>query len=433
MGSQARNPWPAFRPCRAGPVFRVPFPLLLLIALLTALPPAGWANDRYAAIVVDAVSGEVLHQARADRRLHPASLTKMMTLYLTFQAVEDGRLSLKEKIPISRHAASQVPTRLGLRAGSSIRVEDAIYAVIAKSANDAAVALAEAIGGSVSGFVARMDRTARQLGMTGTSFRNPTGLPNRRQLSTARDMAGLARALLRDYPQYYAYFATTRWTYRGRTYDSTNRLMARYPGMDGLKTGYVRASGFNLAASAVRGNLRLIAVVFGGVTAASRDDHVSELMDWAFASPRGSYLVAYGSATFLPFRPPVPGRRPGLPAIAMEAGNEGTGQGSTGGATMVAADTVGAAAEDGWISAWGIQVGAFSSPAAGSRALESVSTLLPELTGSLRSQLAEVQTPRGPLFRARLVGLSHADAVVACRQLEAIGTPCLVVPPETAF
>jgi D-alanyl-D-alanine carboxypeptidase len=275
-------------PLRRGPAAPppAPRPLAFLAALLAAALlalPGGPAEARIPAeIVVDARTGEVLHADGADARTHPASLAKMMTLYLAFEALESGRLRLDRRLPVSRLAASQAPTRLGLKAGGRITVEHAILGLITRSANDAAVVLAEALGGGVEGFARRMNAKARDLGMKATVFRNPSGLPDPAQVTTARDMARLARALIRDFPRRYPYFSRTGFSMEGRSFRSHNRLLSRYPGMDGLKTGYIRASGFNLAASAVRGKRRLVAVVMGGASPALRDDRMAEILDRAF-------------------------------------------------------------------------------------------------------------------------------------------------------
>ena len=267
--------------------------LLLAAALvLTAGTPA--EARRYASIVIDAGTGEVLHADKADRRAYPASLTKMMTLYLLFEAVDQGRLGLNQKLPVSRRAAGMPPSKLGLKRGQSIRVKDAIKALVTKSANDVAVVVAEALGGSEQKFARLMTEKARTLGMTRTTFRNASGLPNNRQLSTARDMARLARALQRRYPHHYAVFKTKAFSYKGRRYKNHNKLLSNYAGTDGIKTGYTHASGFNLAASTVRDGRRLIAVVFGGKTAKSRDRHMRKLLDRSFAklAKRGVPLVS---------------------------------------------------------------------------------------------------------------------------------------------
>lgn len=255
------------------------------------------ANNRYAGLVMDAETGAILYQSNPDKVLYPASLTKMMTLLMTFDALENGRLSLNQRIRISNHAASMSPSKLGLKPGSSIRVEDAILALVTKSANDIAAALAEAIGGSESRFGQMMTQRARGIGMTRSRFYNASGLPNPGQVSTARDMAILARYIITHYPRYYRYFGTRSFTYGGVKHRNHNRLMETYQGMDGFKTGYINASGFNLVASAKRGNVRLIGVVFGGRTTVSRNNHMAELLDNGFAQMKDRVLMAQQNKT----------------------------------------------------------------------------------------------------------------------------------------
>jgi D-alanyl-D-alanine carboxypeptidase (penicillin-binding protein 5/6) len=239
-------------------------------------------QPKYAAIVIDAHSGEVLYAQRADSARYPASITKVMTMYLAFEALEQGRLKPSDTIVISPRAAAQQPSKLGLRVGDTITVDQAIRAVAVKSANDIAVALAEKIGGTEARFAALMTLRAQELGMTHTRFVNANGLPDSRQLSSARDIALLSRAVMRDYPQYYSYFGQRYFEFRGQSMRNHNGLLHRMPGVDGLKTGFTNASGFNLAASAVRDGRRLIAVVLGGASTASRDNHVQELLTAGF-------------------------------------------------------------------------------------------------------------------------------------------------------
>jgi D-alanyl-D-alanine carboxypeptidase len=249
------------------------------------------AVDRYASIVMDAETGYVLSERNADKQLHPASLTKMMTLYMTFDAIRQGKLSKNTRLPVSKFAASQDPSKLNLKAGGSIRVEDAILALVTKSANDAATVLAEGVGGSQSRFATLMTQKARQLGMTRTRFINASGLHHPAQISSARDMARLSQALLRDFPREYKYFSTNNFSYAGHNYHNHNRLMSSYQGMDGIKTGYINASGYNLAASAVRGNRRLIGVVFGGRTTATRNAEMARLLDAGFEKARNPTIA----------------------------------------------------------------------------------------------------------------------------------------------
>lgn len=255
--------------------------ILFLVAISSA-PRAGLAAP-YAAMVIDARSGEVLHSRNADTRLHPASLTKMMTLYVVFEAVENGEISLDTKVRISRNAASEPPSKLGLREGQRIALRYLIRAAAVKSANDAATALGEAISGSEAAFARRMNRTAKALGMTRTTFKNAHGLTESGHLSTARDMTKLGRHLFYDYPEYYNLFSRQTTNAGIRDVANTNRrFLSAYRGADGIKTGYTRAAGFNLVASAERGRERIIATVFGGRSTASRNQRVAELLDMGF-------------------------------------------------------------------------------------------------------------------------------------------------------
>ncbi len=251
--------------------------------LCVILAPIKAVSAPYAAMVVDARSGEVLHSRNADTRLHPASLTKMMTLYIAFEAVENGEISLDTKVKISKKAASEPPSKLGLRAGQRIAFRYLIRAAAVKSANDAATAIGEAIEGSEAAFARRMNRTAKALGMSRTTFKNAHGLTEKGHMSTARDMTALGRHLFYDYPDYYNLFSR-RTTHAGiKQVNNTNRrLLGAYKGADGIKTGYTRAAGFNLVASAHRGKERIIATVFGGRSTATRNAKVAELLDLGF-------------------------------------------------------------------------------------------------------------------------------------------------------
>ena len=256
-----------------------------MLAYATPGTPAVSSDPRAAGIVVDAESGRILYADNATAPRHPASLTKMMTLYILFEEMERGQLSLNSSIAISPTAARQAPTKLGLPAGSAILVQDAILAVAVKSSNDIAVAVAEAIEGSEPAFAARMTRTARRLGMRSTIYRNASGLPDAAQITTAQDIAILARALRNDFPRQYRYFSVQSFAYNGRTYKNTNQLLGEVPGMDGIKTGYVRASGYNLAASVRRDGKSLIVVVLGGSSSSARNARVAALDGGIHADP----------------------------------------------------------------------------------------------------------------------------------------------------
>jgi len=264
------------RPARLG--------LYILTAIwLCVLVPLSAAAAPYAAMVVDARTGEVLHSRNADTRLHPASLTKMMTLYIAFEAVKNGEITLDTQVRISSHAASEPPSKLGLKSGQRIAFRYLIRAAAVKSANDAATAIGEAISGSEAAFARRMTRTAKALGMSRTTFKNAHGLTETGHMSTARDMTNLGRHLIYDFPQYYNLFSRRTANAGVKMVNHTNRrLLAAYRGADGIKTGYTRAAGFNLVASAHRGNERVIATVFGGKSSASRNARVAELLDLGF-------------------------------------------------------------------------------------------------------------------------------------------------------
>jgi D-alanyl-D-alanine carboxypeptidase len=258
--------------------------LLIIAALwmLVAVPLSVRAAP-YAALVMDARTGEVLHARNADTRLHPASLTKMMTLYIAFEAIKRGEITLDTDIRVSRNAAAEPPSKLGLKEGQRIKLRYCIRAAAVKSANDCATAIGEAIEGSEAKFARRMNRTAKALGMTRTTFKNANGLTENGHLSTARDMTLLGRHLLFDYPEYYNLFSRRSTDAGLREVSNTNRrLLDAYKGADGIKTGYTRAAGFNLVASAERGNERVIATVFGGRSSASRNAKVAELLDLGF-------------------------------------------------------------------------------------------------------------------------------------------------------
>jgi D-alanyl-D-alanine carboxypeptidase len=383
---------------------------VLVFAL--ALSTATGAQARYASIVIDYDTGRVLHESNADTRNYPASLVKMMTLYLAFEALERGDLTLDQKLAVSRRAAGMPAAKLGLKRGETITVENAILALITKSANDAAVVVAEALGKKETKFALMMTRKAKALGMKRTQFRNASGLPNRRQLSTARDMATLARALIRDFPKYYKLFSTKEFVYKGRRHRRNhNRLLRKYAGADGLKTGYIRASGFNLAASVNRNGRRLIAVVLGGKTPRSRDRHIAKLFDRGFAKlastgpdkippppPRKpSFALAGDFAPATGITPITPAATPKRPAALKAAPVE-----------------VGSAEKPIPDPSWAIQVGAYYRYKPAKRAAVAAAERFPELLQDTRVVITHFKGQRGRIYRSRLVGLRLERAKVDC-------------------
>jgi D-alanyl-D-alanine carboxypeptidase len=256
--------------------------MVLVMALLPGPARAQIGSDRYSSIVIEASSGRVISAANADEPRHPASLTKMMTLYMVFEALRDRRISLDQYVPVSPHAASMEPSKLGLLPGTAMTVEQGILGLVTKSANDAASALGELLGGDEDRFAEMMTLRARALGMTRTVFRNASGLPDPEQVSTARDLATLGQRLVQDFPIEYHYFSTPSFSFRGRTIYNHDLMLQRYPGADGMKTGYIEASGHNLVTSAVRGDVRLIGVVLGARSNPERDLHMAGLLDAGF-------------------------------------------------------------------------------------------------------------------------------------------------------
>jgi D-alanyl-D-alanine carboxypeptidase len=251
---------------------------------ITPLPSSATDPDKDAALLIDGATGKVLYARNETLERHPASLTKMMTLYLLFDALRAGKITMQTQMPVSVHAQEQKPTKLSLRHGQTIDVDTAIRAIVIRSANDVAVVIAESLGGTESHFAEMMNAKAKELGMKETNYHNASGLPDPLQITTASDLAVLARRLAYDFPEYFPYFGTSGFTYKGTYYPTHDNLIGRYAGADGIKTGYVGASGFNLASSVVRDGVHLIGIVMGGRTAVRRDLEMMHLMDTEFAA-----------------------------------------------------------------------------------------------------------------------------------------------------
>lgn len=454
--------------------------LLAAFLLFISFPAHAGYNHKYASIVIEADTGYVLHESRADKQLHPASLTKMMTLYLTFDAIKAGKLKKNQRIYISANAAREPPSKLGLKVGSTIKVEDAILALVTKSANDVATALGEAIGGSEARFARMMTAKARQLGMDKTTFKNAHGLHHRYQVSTARDMARLSQALIRHHPEEYKYFSTNTFYYQGKAYNNHNHLMASYNGMDGIKTGYISAAGFNLAASAERNGTRLIGVVFGGRSSRTRNAHMKKLLDNAFSKVTDIRMARLSNT------PPAPVRKPDSVIAQAHSGNATVIAANNSSATRYAMarnadrpafDAIGLVIGEGdaeienigstqaqqgsntgrfqprflndqpisrvttplqyqTVSAqsfakrtdWSVQIGAFSTEHAGVRALETARAQLPgHFQQRTENLLVPLVTNRGVIYRARIAGLDQKKADDACKIIQG---NCLVLAAQ---
>ncbi|WP_395672837.1 serine hydrolase [Phenylobacterium sp.] len=386
---------------------------------------ASASQSKYAAIVVDAKSGEVLYSRRADDARYPASITKVMTLYLTFEALSAGKLDLDDRVLFSPRAAAQSPTKLGVPAGQTISVSEAMQAMAIKSANDVAVAMAEKLGGTESRFAALMTLRAKELGMTNTNFVNASGLPDSRQISTARDIAILSRAVMRDYPQYYKLFSQTHMTFRGQTMRNHNGLLHRMYGVDGLKTGFTNASGFNLAVSAVRDNRRLIAVVLGGPTTRARDDNAESLLLTGFDVVKRRDLGEKITVAQSLFEPEPRGRIQG----SVEQGDQDMKivLASAAPPTRTTRIEVEAPAKPAAKSKerWAVQVGAFKTRA---DAKEQVG-LIQKRFGKQVAGAKPTTDKAGSRYRSRFVGLSENEAKQACKAIKAKKMACQVVSP----
>jgi D-alanyl-D-alanine carboxypeptidase len=366
-------------------------------------------NDgRFAALVIDGNTGRVLYAKNADATRYPASLTKMMTLYLTFEALQKGRIRMDTMIPVSAKAASQPPPNIHLSPGDKIPVRTAIEALIVRSANDVAMAMGEALGGTQWDFALMMNKKARDLGMTHTTYHNPSGLPDSRQITTASDLARLALALRRDFPQYYHFFSDTRFTYKGHVYNGHNRLLGRYPGADGIKTGFINASGFNLVTSVKRGDTYLVGVVLGGRTASSRDQEMMNMLDRTFVQ-----LAKEETET-----KPVPALASLRPASAPERHEEKPA------ASAATSQRVRALAET---RNWSIQVGIFATQSQADTALATAKELTGSVTAQGRPLVKSYRHRNKTYLRARLANLTGTEAREACKTLSDHNRQCLMV------
>jgi len=441
---------------------------VIAAALLGAHPALARAvagseyGPAYEAIVLDAQTGQVLRELNPDVVTYPASLTKMMTLYLTFEALNQGRLRLDQFLPVSGAAASRAPSKLGLVPGESIAVRDLILGVVTKSANDAAVVLAEALGGSEWGFAQQMTAKARQLGMMQTVYYNASGLPEPSQRTTARDVARLALALYHQFPREYRYFSTQEFVFRGEIMRNHNHLMEWYPGIDGIKTGYINASGFNLAASAVRDGHRLIGVIMGGRSARSRDQQMAGLLDMAFADLGNGAAASRPVMAMVPTTPtvaaapqvaaapprsaptasvvPAAAQAAARPSPAVASAAEGDAVGSRGKpgflgnvashlSPVAKAEAAPLAREAPGADDWGIQLGAFHDAATAEQAARHVAGLA-TVKGKPHQIIAPAKGDRERLYRARLLHFTGKGAQAACAELHKKKIACTVVRPS---
>lgn len=442
-----------------------------VILSASLIAPAS-ANSKYAAIIIQADSGDVLFDRHSNARRYPASLTKMMTLYLLFEEIEAGRLSPSSQLTVSSRAVGQPPSKLGLKVGATISVETAIEALVVKSANDVAVVVAEAISGSEWRFAQKMTAKAQTLGMRRTTFRNASGLPNNKQVTTARDLATLGQRLIQDYPQQFHYFAIRSFSWQGKIYRTHNALVKSYDGADGLKTGYTRRSGFNLATSATRNGQRLIGIVLGGRSANTRDAHMRKILDQAYtALDQNPALVAS-----LHRNRPTPRLKPtllaqlesqdrsGLPFVGVDNATKDLTHTTTAfanrpdsdankndmlGALIASADSHdlneferarldALTPRDGFVgegdtealfsqpSGWSVQIGAYSTQALARKELEGAA-LRGDLEQQARAVMPTQREDGSKIYRARFTSLTEAAARATCNGLKKKALTCFVV------
>jgi len=410
------------------------------------------------AIVVDMNSGSILYSQSADLPRYPASLTKMMTLYVLFGYLRAGKVTPTSELVVTPHAASQAPTKLGLKPGATISTTDAVKALVTQSANDAAVTIAENLAGTEENFARVMTDTARSIGMNATTFRNASGLPNEDQITTARDMATLAAHLIHDYPEYYGVFETRYFTFNGHKYRNHNKLLFGYQGCDGIKTGYTKASGFNLTASVHRGNKHLVAVVLGGKTGGQRDAAMRSLLDRHFAKatdtkPTPAQLLA----SLVPAPSPPAVQKPAYtlapPTPAPSASTARAGETSTDTTADTTTDTeegdTGDPAEPieasvtvtepgakattkpgKYQGAFQVQVGAFTSEAEAQNRLGMVQQRASDLLDGHMPFTTSFMMGDEEWYRARFAGFSRESAQAACATLKKMSLDCAVMKAE---
>ena len=465
--------------------------VLLGVSLVLANALPAQAAGKFAAITVDARTGAVLYSDDPNGQRHPASLTKMMTLYIVFQDLKAGHLRLSTPLKVSRRAAAMAPSKLGLKPGSTITVEQAIKALVIKSANDVAATVGENLGrGSEAAFALRMTRVARSIGMSRTTFKNASGLPNPLQITTAKDMATLGLRLMRDYPQYYPYFRAQSFVFKGRLIRSHNRLVGRFPGTDGIKTGYVNASGYNLVTSTRRDDKRLVGVVLGARSSSSRSAFMMAMLTRAFAKAKaGNTIAAVAGSGVGAINPLARKTRIAVaeqPAVLesdsaaedakkLAAAAEAASSAEEGDDDDVAADELPKVIEAGLVPAdsakkkqrrgklpfavktsdvsatsdvngtaessddinvaslpvgYSLQIGAFKSKADASASLGKIKKIAPSEVKGKKSYTVAIKKNGKLYYRVVIVGFTQSTAKKSCAKLSKIGKTCAVLTPN---
>ena len=413
-----------------------------VIGLMTAAP--SWAGVPFSAITVDARTGKVLFDKDADGLRYPASLTKVMTLYLLFEEIKAGKYRLDSKLQISKRAAGMAPSKLGLKPGSTITVENAIKALVTKSANDIAAAIAENLEGTEIAFATRMTKKAKALGMSRTVYKNASGLPNPAQVTTARDQATLGLRIQRDFPDLYPYFRISSFTFNGKPIRNHNRLLGKFKGTDGIKTGYIRASGFNLTTSAERDGKRIIGVVMGGTSGGARDTYMRKMLDKHFPNcVKGNTIAALAGSSkgLIEVKTAVASAESAVAESAVTTA-------STGPQTIAAkileqpqvieakVTAPGAAETPPFdvkldaTASWHIQIGAFPNKRDAQKRLYKVRSST-DVVKDKPAFTVTVQKGLETIYRARFSGFSEKSAKDACKALSQQSVSCLALPGQS--
>lgn len=404
----------------------------LLCVCVLAMLRVAVANASVSSIMIDAANGEVMYEMNADERRYPASLTKLMTLYITFNALENNHIKLTDKLKVSRTAAGRSPSKLGVRAGETITVKDAIMAVIVKSANDCATVLAEHFAPTEADFAVLMTDTAHKLGMNHTTFKNASGLPNKQQKTSARDMAILAMAVYHHFPQYYKWFSAKSFQYKGRTIGGHNYILKTFAGADGMKTGYTAASGYNIITSAKRSGKRVIAVTMGHNSVGERDKKVSKMMD------RGLVHMQKGDVDVATLTKEINGKgvikaktaRVAAVQKKTPAKAQNVRLAKAQNKTAVKATQIASAVSNG---RYAVQVGSFSDYQRARNYALTVKNKLAKKYAVHDIKVEKVQAASKTVYRSKVIGLARNDANTICRNMKRSNQACLVTADSGAM
>ena len=409
-------------------VKKIAFFCVLILAMLRVAT----ANASVSSIMIDAANGDVMYEMNADERRYPASLTKLMTLYITFNALENNHIKLTDKLKVSRTAAGRSPSKLGVRAGETITVKDAIMAVIVKSANDCATVLAEHFAPTEADFAVLMTNTAHKLGMNHTTFKNASGLPNKQQKTTARDMAVLAMAVYHHFPQYYKWFSAKSFQYKGRTIGGHNYILKTFAGADGMKTGYTAASGYNIITSAKRSGKRVIAVTMGHNSVGERDKKVSKMMDRGLVHMQKGDVDVAALTNEINGKGTIKAKETRVASVQKKTPvkTQNVRLAKAQNKTAVKPTQVAAAVSNG---RYAVQVGSFSDYQRARNYALTVKNKLAKKYAVHDIKVEKVQAESKTVYRSKVIGLAKNDANTICRNMKRSNQACLVTADSGAM